>query len=78
MAFVNQSKRDGQPLSPLCYSRRRRWHPLFDASSHRAGSSLCGAGAEVTTEMAAMNAASVKVAKDALSSSKSEQLPRMR
>ena len=41
MAFVNQSKRDGQPLSPLCYSRRRRWHPLFDASSHRAGSSLC-------------------------------------
>ena len=25
MAFVNQSKRDGQPLSPLCNSRRCRW-----------------------------------------------------
>ena len=33
MAFVNQSKRDGQPLSPRCSGGRRRWHPFFDASA---------------------------------------------
>ena len=35
MAFVNQSKRDGQPLSPRCSGGRRRWHPFCLAAMPR-------------------------------------------
>ena len=44
MAFVNQSKRDGQPLSPRCSGGRRRWHPFFK-SVLACGVSRCSVGA---------------------------------